>query len=156
MICRITRSTIKNGAVAGYTRKDNYRLISVDGRTYLAHRLIWLLHNGVFPSGEIDHINRNPSDNRIENLREAGRSDNELNKNLGIRNTSGLRGIIYHSKYEMWVGTFTRNGKRTYTKYFVEKRDAVVSYVEKFEAFFHSDGIILSSIESHKKWLLEN
>lgn len=53
-----------------------------------AHRLIWFLHYGKFPASILDHINRDKTDNRIENLREVSHSENHRNcfKNQGKRN----------------------------------------------------------------------
>lgn len=57
-----------------------YLLIRVDGRSYLAHRLAWLYVNGKFPSGQIDHVDRNKLNNRIDNLRDVNDSDNKQNR----------------------------------------------------------------------------
>jgi hypothetical protein len=72
---RVVRRTAtrghRAGAVAGCTRRDGYQVISIDGYRYLAHRLAWLYVHGAWPDGDLDHINANPSDNRIANLRAA-------------------------------------------------------------------------------------
>lgn len=79
---------------AGKQRKDGYRLISVDGDSYLAHRLAWLYVYGVWPALMIDHRNRCRSDNRIENLREADSVLNSLNRGVSAcRSTSGVLGV---------------------------------------------------------------
>lgn len=59
---------------SGSLDRDGYLIIKVKGKQYKAHRIVWLLHHGDFPNGEIDHINRIRTDNRIENLREADRA----------------------------------------------------------------------------------
>jgi hypothetical protein len=58
------------GDMAGSVHSTGYVRICIDGGRYTAHRLAWLYVHGVWPSGQIDHINRNRSDNRIANLRE--------------------------------------------------------------------------------------
>ena len=73
-----------------------YVLISIDGTRYPAHRLAWLYIYGQWPNGQIDHINRNPSDNRIVNLREATVAENGHNAGLRIDNTSGFKGVHRH------------------------------------------------------------
>lgn len=50
----------------GSLDKDGYLIIKVKGKQFKAHRIVWLLHYGKFPLYEIDHINRNKLDNRIE------------------------------------------------------------------------------------------
>ena len=63
--------------------KYGYRVITVNGRKEFLHRVIYTLHHGSIPEGkEIDHINRNKSDNRIENLRAVSRSENNRNKEV--------------------------------------------------------------------------
>ncbi len=72
------------GDVAGGTRPDGCRYIGIDGRRYYAHRVAWLLVYGPIPGGmEIDHIDHNPSNNRISNLRLVTKSANRHTKNLG-------------------------------------------------------------------------
>ena len=56
--------------MAGSVHSTGYVRIGIDGRKYTSHRLAWLYVHGVWPSDQIDHINRNRSDNRIANLRE--------------------------------------------------------------------------------------
>ena len=68
-----------------------------------AHRIVWLLKKKKIDSDlEIDHINRNPLDNRIENLRLETKSRNMQNRKKCSRNTSGVKGVYwdkFHKKY---------------------------------------------------------
>ena len=57
-----------------------YVMIKIDGHKYKAHRLAWLYMNGVWPSGDIDHINGCPLDNRMANLRIATNPQNQANR----------------------------------------------------------------------------
>jgi hypothetical protein len=58
------------GDVAGSVHSTGYVRIGIDGWKYTAHHLAWLYVHGVWPSDQIEHINRKRSDNRIANLRE--------------------------------------------------------------------------------------
>lgn len=84
------------GTVIGKANRLGYIELRIDGKLYRAHRLAWFYCFGQWPKNEIDHINGNPSDNRIANLREATRSQNGSNLKLSKANTSGLKGVHLH------------------------------------------------------------
>lgn len=65
-------------------------------------RNVWKLAYGAFPDGEIDHINRDPSDNRLENLRVCTRSENNRNRRTYSTNTSGHKGVWLDKKAHKW------------------------------------------------------
>lgn len=94
-----SENQVSIGVEAG-TNLKGYVHISVDGNKYLAHRLAWFYEFGELPASEIDHINRDKSDNRIENLREADRSLNV--RNTPARSKSGYKGIYWYKKYNKW------------------------------------------------------
>lgn len=86
----------KIGSCAGSLDKDGYRCISVDERTYKAHRLAWLVVYSIWPRDQIDHINGVKDDNRIDNLREATNAENKRNSERYTNSTSGYKGVSYH------------------------------------------------------------
>lgn len=99
------------------TTSAGYRAGRVDGRRYAAHRLAWLHSYGVWPCGEIDHINGNKTDNSLSNLRDVERGVNARNLRTDRRNTSGHRGVaatpngrwkayISHAGRVQHLGTF--------------------------------------------------
>ena len=70
-------------------------------------RLVWLWHHGAFPCGEIDHINGDKGDDRIENLRDVSRVDNMRNKSIYSVNKTGYPGIQWRpdrQKYKVFIG----------------------------------------------------
>lgn len=75
-----TSNAIKVGDVAGTTDAKGYVIIRVKGVTHKAHRLAWLYVHGKWPNGEVDHINNDPGDNRIANLRDVSKSENQQNR----------------------------------------------------------------------------
>lgn len=95
------------GERAGYSRKDGYVIIVLDNSYYLGHRVAWFYETGSWPADMIDHINGDPADNRMENLREASRSQNMMNMALPPSNTSGIKGVSYiksSGKWEAYIG----------------------------------------------------
>ena len=67
------------GSRAGTLKPTGYRQIKILGKNYLEHHLVWYLHTGLWPTSDIDHINRKRDDNRIENLRQVNHQFNALN-----------------------------------------------------------------------------
>ena len=76
-------------------------------------------------SGKIvDHINRLPLDNRIENLREVSIKENNQNVSIHRNNKVGIKGVFYDKSKSMWVAHIYRNGK-TYSKYSRDMETAI-------------------------------
>ncbi|UFM70401.1 HNH endonuclease [Leclercia adecarboxylata] len=95
------------GDKAGYKMKSGHHSVSVRGKRIYVHRIVWEIHYGEVPKGMvIDHINGNPDDNRIENLRCVTQQLNMLNKRKQSNNTSGFTGIGFHKQRNKWRATF--------------------------------------------------
>jgi hypothetical protein len=95
-------NTRLRGMPAGNTRSDGYLKIKINGVAYYSSRLAWFYMTGNWPSEEIDHIDRDPSNDRWNNLRLASSSDNKCNSSLNTRNTSGYRGIGWLPGASKW------------------------------------------------------
>ena len=120
---------VRPGNVAGSTRKDGYRTITIQGNRLLAHRVIWAIHKGEWPAQNIDHINGNPSDNRIENLRDVSQRENIQNLYAAkSHNKLGLLGVVKDKK--MFSARIVVNGKRINLGNFACPRAAHDAYVE--------------------------
>lgn len=99
---RFRRGGVKAGRIAGCPNAAGYIQVTVDGKNYRAHRLIWLYVYGEFPEDQIDHINGIKDDNRIENLRAVTAQENHLNLRRRINNSSGFTGVYWNRKNIRW------------------------------------------------------
>ena len=113
-----TSNNVKVGDVAGCQNGSGYLLISVRSRLYQAHRLAWLYTYGVWPTYQIDHINRIRTDNRRANLREATNKQNQQNKSKSSNNTSGHPGVYWYKRDSKWRAEIKHNQKSIYLGYF--------------------------------------
>lgn len=110
---KISSGSTKPGNIAGYNRNDGYILIRANNKSYLAHRLAWFYINGKFPN-IIDHINRNKSDNRICNLREATKSQNQCNQKIRKNNTTGVKGVYFDKYRNKFVSELAIDNKKIF------------------------------------------
>ena len=113
------------GSVAGCLKKSGYTQIKISGKTYSAHRLAWLYVYGYFPEHEIDHIDRNKSNNKINNLRHAARQCNARNIGLRKDNSSGIKGVCWHKQRDKWRAEIRVNNKNRHLGYFTDFTEAV-------------------------------
>ena len=90
------------------SKVGNYLEVWSGKSRYKYHRVVWLWHNGEWPT-ELDHINRDTSDNRIENLRQVTRTENNYNRRQYHTNSSGVTGVCWSKQKEKW---FARIGSK--------------------------------------------
>ncbi|MCM2574533.1 HNH endonuclease [Achromobacter xylosoxidans] len=105
------------GKEAGRIANDGYRKVTMLGGRYQAHRLIWLLVYGCWPAGEIDHINGDPADNRLANLRDVSHQENQRNQRLKSSNTSGFNGVLWDKTTKRWKA-YIGGAQRTHVGFF--------------------------------------
>jgi hypothetical protein len=127
-ITRIKGKTDFIGKRAGSLRPNGYRFVQIKRRFYAEHRLVWFYVHGCWPTNYIDHINRNRSDNRIENLRECTKQQNSSNKKQNRGSASGLVGVKYRSDRGKWRADITVGGKRHYLGLHSTKEAAFCAY----------------------------
>ncbi|MGI9214274.1 MAG: HNH endonuclease signature motif containing protein [Gammaproteobacteria bacterium] len=118
----------KKDAIAGWKSKFCIQ-IELHQKNYKAHRLIFLLHHGYLPT-IIDHIDGNPHNNKIENLREATQAQNLMNAKLRINNTSGHKGVSYIKKIKKWCAQADFDKKHYYLGVFDTKEEAINAATE--------------------------
>ena len=107
------RNNIKIGDVAGGIHAaSGYYRVAINKKQYKLHRLVWIYHNGDIPNGMfVDHIDGDPSNNRIENLRLATNEQNLRNSKISPKNTSGVKGVSWDKSRKKWKAQIRTNYK---------------------------------------------
>jgi hypothetical protein len=104
------KNTKAIGDNVGYIAKSGYITTKIKNKSYLLHRLIYLMHYNYLPE-QIDHIDGNPVNNLIENLRDVTGSQNCMNKKLSKINTSGYKNIHFIKKINKYRVQIKVKGK---------------------------------------------
>lgn len=114
---------------------DGYLTGILFRRAVKAHAIVWALHHGVWPPMKIDHINGNPADNRIENLRLATDTENARNRRAHSTNALGLKGVHRHA-CGRFVAQIQIEGRKRYLGLFATAEEASAAYArEEMVAF---------------------
>ena len=130
----------KKGTIAGCDNGKGYIRIRIDRGRFRAHRLAWMYINGHEPDGQIDHINGDRSDNRIENLRVVNQLENSKNRRINSNNTSGFTGVTFDKRSGKWAAQIELKGKGYTIGRFLNKSDAVKARLDKEVEFgFHEN-----------------
>lgn len=94
---------IKPDTVAGCVDSSSgYIRVRVLGKKYLAHRIVWALVTGKWPENQIDHIDRDRTNNKFMNLRSCTNAENQQNCSLRKDNSSGYKGVSWNTKGQVW------------------------------------------------------
>jgi len=89
--------------LAGTVHHTGYEQVKVGKKNYRSHRVIFAMHYGYFPA-QIDHIDGNPLNNKIENLREANPMQNQYNVGLLASNKSGIKNVFFDkNKWKVYM-----------------------------------------------------
>lgn len=131
------------GKEAGCINKQGYRRVQVLGLRVQVHLIAWLFSHGVWPDHEVDHIDRCKTHNWAGNLREASRTENARNASLSKRNTSGRKGVHWHSRNKRWIARIQVDGVSHSLGSFRDKEAASSAYqaaAQKLFGAFATDG----------------
>lgn len=116
------------GILAGSMRKDiggDRYIIRVNNKGCFGARIIFLWHHGYLPE-MVDHIDRDSTNNKIENLRAATRSQNQKNRTSAKNSTSKHLGV--HQHCEKWQSAININGKKVHLGSFKTEEEAAIAY----------------------------
>jgi hypothetical protein len=111
----------------GYKRRQ----ITVAGKLFREHRIIFLLVNGEWPEGEIDHINNDATDNRWCNLRVVDRQTNCKNMKARKGSKTGVNGVAWRKECSCYRVMITIDGKTIHLGHFKNIEDAIERRVEE-------------------------
>ena len=134
-VWKIQSGRMKPGQIAGVTNPAGYRMIRLDGKLIMAHRLAWIYMTGSAPTDFIDHINGVRNDNRWVNLRPANRSQNSYNSKGRENCTSKWKGVSWDAPRGKWKAQLRAQGKTYVLGRFEDEREAAEAYL--FAALEH-------------------
>lgn len=123
---KILKKRVNAGQLAGTKQKTGYFQIQLNQKFMYVHRAIFLMHYGHLPKF-IDHIDGNPSNNKIENLREATAAQNSWNQKFK-GSASGFKGVTWNKQDKKWQPQIRANNKKFYLGKFTNLDDAIVAY----------------------------
>lgn len=125
------------GGVAGSRKSVNgYIQIQIDGKNFMAHRLAFLWMNGKWPDDRTDHKDLVKNNNAWVNLRECTHSQNRANVSQEARNTSGYKGVHWHTVMGMWCASIKKNGITYKLGYFATAYEGHLVYIAKAKELF--------------------
>lgn len=122
--------------VAGTIRGDGYVIARINGVNTCLHRVVWTFVNGSPGDMDIDHIDRNPSNNRIGNLRLASRQQNIANSRLRKNNSSNAKGVT-RSRGGRWVASIHISGSLRYIGTYDTVTEASDAYMRAARSAFN-------------------
>lgn len=129
------------GSKAGTIRANGYCRVNVNGAYHYAHRLAWLVTHDRFPEDQIDHIDGDPGNNRICNLREATGGENSRNQRVHSDSETGIKGVYFNKRRGKFASRIMRDGVVTWLGSYEKIDDAAAAYQRAAEqihgAFAH-------------------
>lgn len=118
------KGNVKKGTQAGTVNAEGYIVIQVNKKQYKAHRLAFFYMTERWPTGQIDHINHNKSDNRWKNLRDVTNRENQHNR---IDNNKYI-GVSFKKQAKKWRACIKINSKTIHLGYFENPKEGAEVY----------------------------
>jgi hypothetical protein len=110
------------------TDRKGYKVGTLLNRHAKAHHVVWALTHGEWPTGIVDHIDGDKSNNAAVNLRTASPSQNNFNSRAYGNNKSGLKGVSWHKARGKWIAQIAANNRSKLLGYFDSKESAHAAY----------------------------
>lgn len=131
---KIKRRGVKVGSRAGTFDKDGYIIIQFMKKKYKAHHLVWAYHYDVMPK-MLDHIDGNPANNNIHNLRIATASQNQMNRKLQKNNKTGVKGLRFSKN--RWIVQIRFNNSHVFKTF--KQKDVAMQFILTIRSKLHGD-----------------
>jgi hypothetical protein len=116
-----------NKKPVGSFDKDGYVKIGINKKTYQAHRLAWFYVHGTWPKDQIDHINGDKQDNRIDNLRVVTGAENSRNQPSRCVGKCHVPGVLWLKRDQVWIAQIKVNKKMIHLGRFKDVDDAIAA-----------------------------
>jgi len=141
------------GDIVGTVKKfknRKYLLVKIKNRQYRVHVLVWLIVYSEWPSTDIDHIDHDGTNNKLDNLRLVTRKVNLQNSNRSIKNKSGVTGVCFYKSTNQWLAFIGVNGKNKRLGLFDDIEDAITARhnAELMYEYHPNHGLNASEISS--------
>ena len=143
-----THSALRNCAAwnGRYANKEAFTCVSPQGylcgriysNTYFAHRIIWALCYDVEPDAFIDHIDGDPTNNKLENLRQATKQQNSYNRGRNKNNKSGYKGVYWDNRKQRWLAKIGYDNGLHLLGHFKTPEEAHDAYCRASQKHHHS------------------
>ena len=117
---------IRTNKIAGHMRKDGYCIINFNGKLEYAHALAITIYQSIPDNCEVDHIDGNPSNNCLNNLRICTSQQNKFNTKRPVTNSSGVKGVHFDNGTQKFRVRMRVDGKFVHFGLFDNLRDAEV------------------------------
>lgn len=115
-----------SGKEAGTMNPQGYKIFKFKGKQYRVQRVIWeMFHHPILFGFVVDHINGDRSDNRIENLRCIPQGENNKNRCIDNRNSSGHLGVFFNTYHNRWSARIYVEGQLKDLGNFTTKEEAI-------------------------------
>lgn len=115
LLNRIHRgTTARAGSEAGFKNGNGYRRVRVFGKQIYTHQIIWIMHYGALPPGEIDHIDGDPCNNRLENLRACDHASNTRNSAPRSHSRNPYKGVRRDPRTQKWTARIVHDKQAYY------------------------------------------
>lgn len=121
--------------LAGYLASNGYYMVGIKRRMVMCSRVIFKIHYGRDPIADIDHIDLDTSNDKIDNIRESTRSQNMANRH-GWGQKSKIKGVRQTKSGKKWEAAICINYQQLHLGTFDTKEEAIQKYTEAAKQYY--------------------